>query len=166
MSSHHLNQCWRMVNWVIGNKLEMKLNQSTKYFLTKMYLKMWSTKRWPSCTGLLLMQCPMTSKRVELHQSSSYLLRDLFFFWYTIKNGNCLRCTRVTLTSATVQIGRSITRSDSEGTVALQLNIGKLGRPLTGVRTHGLVDLSTLSTAPLLQWPYITQATHLAYRHN
>ena len=30
--SHHLNQCWNMVNWTLRNKLQWNFNRSSKHF--------------------------------------------------------------------------------------------------------------------------------------
>ena len=31
--SHHLNQCWLLVNWTLSNKLQWNLNRNTKFFI-------------------------------------------------------------------------------------------------------------------------------------
>ena len=31
--SHYLNQCWRIVNWTLGDKRQWNLNQNTKFFI-------------------------------------------------------------------------------------------------------------------------------------
>ena len=39
-----LDQCWLIVNWIPGNKLQWNLNQNTKFSFMKMHLKMSSAK--------------------------------------------------------------------------------------------------------------------------
>ena len=31
--SHYLNQCWRIVNWTLGDKRQWNFNQNTKFFI-------------------------------------------------------------------------------------------------------------------------------------
>ena len=31
--SHHLNQCWNIVNWILGNKLQWNFNQNLHIFI-------------------------------------------------------------------------------------------------------------------------------------
>ena len=52
MPSHYLNQCWNIVNWIIGNKLQWNLNRNTHISFKKMHLKMSSGKLRPFCLGL------------------------------------------------------------------------------------------------------------------
>ena len=51
--SHYLNQCWLIVNWILGNKLQQSSNRNTKLFISfmKMHLQFLSAKWRPSCPG-------------------------------------------------------------------------------------------------------------------
>ena len=44
--THHLNQCWMIVNWILENKLQWNLNQNTTIFLPENKLKL-SSPKWP-----------------------------------------------------------------------------------------------------------------------
>ena len=47
------NQCWNIVNWTLGNKLQWNLNWNTYIFsFTKMHLKLSSAKWQPFCLCL------------------------------------------------------------------------------------------------------------------
>ena len=41
---HYLNQCWNIVNWTLGNKFQLNLNQNYAFSFKKMHLKMLSAK--------------------------------------------------------------------------------------------------------------------------
>ena len=53
--SHCLNQCC-IVNWTLGNKLQLNLNRNLAF--KKMYSKMSSGKRRPFCLGLNVLSRP------------------------------------------------------------------------------------------------------------
>ena len=50
-TNRFLNQCWNIVNWTFGNKLQWNLNWKL-YIFKKMHLKMSPGNRWPFCHGL------------------------------------------------------------------------------------------------------------------
>ena len=50
--THYLNQCWNIVNWTLGNKLQWNSNRNSNIFIKKMHLKMSSGKSRPFCLGL------------------------------------------------------------------------------------------------------------------
>ena len=49
--SHYLNQCWVIVNWTLGDKLQWYFNQNTKPFIHEKEFKLSSVKRRPFCPG-------------------------------------------------------------------------------------------------------------------
>ena len=49
--SYYLNQCWKIVNWILINKLQWNLNRNSFSF-KEMHLKMSSGKCRPSCLVL------------------------------------------------------------------------------------------------------------------
>ena len=51
--SHYLNQCWIIVNWTLGHKLQWKSQSKLTHFHSrKSILKMTSRKWWPFWLGL------------------------------------------------------------------------------------------------------------------
>ena len=50
--SHHLNQCWNIVNWTLRNKLQWYLNLNLTFSFKKIHLKMLSGKWRQICLGL------------------------------------------------------------------------------------------------------------------
>ena len=49
---HYLNQCWNIVNWTHGNKLQWNLIAIQTFSFRKMYLQMSSAKWRPFCLSL------------------------------------------------------------------------------------------------------------------
>ena len=74
--SHYLNQCGRIVNWTLRNKLQIKIQH---FLLMQMNLKMSFAKQQPFIIGLNMIiakECPwQLSKRLptdsEIHELSS-----------------------------------------------------------------------------------------------
>ena len=52
MPSHYLNQCWNIVNWTLGNKLQWNFIQTRSFSFMQVDLKMLSGKWWLFCLGL------------------------------------------------------------------------------------------------------------------
>ena len=50
--SHYLNQCWNIVNWTLGNKLQWNLIEIQTFSLKKIRLKMLSAKCCSFCLSL------------------------------------------------------------------------------------------------------------------
>ena len=50
--SHYLNQCWNIVNWNIGNKLQWNCNRNQYIFIPEMHLKMSFVKWLPTYLSL------------------------------------------------------------------------------------------------------------------
>ena len=46
--SHYLNQCWKIVNWTLGNKLQWNLNRNLYIFIQENEFGKW----WPFCLSL------------------------------------------------------------------------------------------------------------------
>ena len=54
--SHYLNQCWNIVNWTIGNKLQWNINQNSNIFIQENAFendvwKMAAIFAWPQCVN-------------------------------------------------------------------------------------------------------------------
>ena len=50
--SHYLNQCWFIVNWTLGNKLQWNSNQNIDILIQIMHLKMSSANCQSFCSSL------------------------------------------------------------------------------------------------------------------
>ena len=63
MPSHYLNQCWNIVNWALGNKLQWHFIKIYAFPFKKMHLNMLSGKWQPFCLDLNVLS--------GIHRSSS-----------------------------------------------------------------------------------------------
>ena len=83
--SHYLNQCWNIVNWTLGSKLQWDFNRNSNIFIEEntfenAVCEMWFISSGPQC--------------VNLHYS--YLLQMTYsntYFWMKIKNSKMICCT-------------------------------------------------------------------------
>ena len=100
--SHYLNQCWYIVNWTLGHKLQWNLNPNLYFFIQefKMHLKMASGKYgvWKMVSILSQPQCVDMNKVFMLVYSRSVtrpemdqnwlLLPALGRFWHRVVLAN------------------------------------------------------------------------------
>ena len=59
--SHFLNQCWNIVNWTLGNKLQWNFNRNSSIFIQEkavenVVCKMVSILSWLQCVNINIMQ--------------------------------------------------------------------------------------------------------------
>ena len=95
MPSHHLNQCWDIVNWTHRNKLQWNFNQNTKFFIhenasEKIVHEMaaiLSRRRWdlwPYSEGLAWsVNTAWIAKNINIFHWSSVILIAMLKLWFT-----------------------------------------------------------------------------------
>ena len=87
--SDYLNQCWDIVNWALGNKLQWKFNQNSNISFKKMHLKMSSVKWRPFYLGLNVLMCMLNMHLVRKMQQFQLELNEQWCFqpgtsWYAL----------------------------------------------------------------------------------
>ena len=67
--SHYLKQCWNIVNWPLGNKLQWTFDQAHTFSFKKMHLKLSSVKWRPFCLGPNVLNIVVEEKNTNHYQT-------------------------------------------------------------------------------------------------
>ena len=84
--SHYLNQCWHIVNWTLGNKLQSNFNRNSNIFFQE---KAFENVVWKIAAMLSRHQC-IKWKIVEIHYMMASLSRSIMYVWCKNKSPQML----------------------------------------------------------------------------